>query len=143
MIAALDEMVESTIWPADVMEELEAGRYAQAVMQALEGRTPDLYHEVQREQDEIARGNQERFWTGNGPVKQMAVHPRAYHYWGRRLGYACWSDPQFCREFQRDNPNVRVRSRSSRVGVGPSGSGAKDVVLAGGTTPRFRKVYPS
>jgi hypothetical protein len=39
----------------------------------------------------------------------MRVTPESYHYWGRRLGYECWRDGQFRREFHRDNPSARVK----------------------------------
>lgn len=51
-----------------------------------------------------------------GEVK-MAVHPIFYHYWGQRLGYACWDDDQFVREFLRDNPSARVKSVSNRLTI--------------------------
>lgn len=47
----------------------------------------------------------------------MRVDPTSYHYWGQRLGYDCWSDEQFCREFRRDNETVRVRNRARKTTV--------------------------
>ena len=41
----------------------------------------------------------------------MRIAPEAYHYWGGRLGYECWDDPQFLREFERDNEQVRINSK--------------------------------
>lgn len=38
------------------------------------------------------------------------IPPDAYHMWGTRLGYECWSDKQFLKEFLRDNPEVAVRN---------------------------------
>jgi len=48
----------------------------------------------------------------------MEIDDRVYHYWGQRLGYKCWSDPAFLREFKRDNPEVRVKNvmRPNRSG---------------------------
>jgi hypothetical protein len=40
----------------------------------------------------------------------MSIDAVAYHYWGQRLGYECWADPQFRREYMRDNPGVRVKT---------------------------------
>lgn len=40
----------------------------------------------------------------------MVIDADAYHYWGTRLGYQCWQDAGFRREFRRDNPEVRVRT---------------------------------
>lgn len=51
---------------------------------------------------------------GGGEVT-MQVHKTSYHYWGQRLGYECWDDPQFVREYLRDNPEARVRSTSNRT----------------------------
>lgn len=31
-----------------------------------------------------------------------------YHYWGQRLGYQCWDDDAFLREWARDNPQFVV-----------------------------------
>jgi hypothetical protein len=30
----------------------------------------------------------------------------SWHYWGHRLGYECWEDKTFLREFLRDNPET-------------------------------------
>lgn len=49
--------------------------------------------------------------------QKMQVHPFFYHYWGRRLGYECWSDDEFVDEFIRDNESVRVRRSQERVSV--------------------------
>ena len=67
----------------------------------------------------------------------MQIDPFAFHYWGQRLGYDCWQDPEFKREFQRDNPEVRVRNvarkqtivKSRELGVRSQGSGAGGIVL--------------
>jgi len=45
----------------------------------------------------------------HGEVK-FRVHPLFYHYWGQRLGYECWDDAGFVREFLRDNESVRVKN---------------------------------
>jgi hypothetical protein len=39
----------------------------------------------------------------------LRITPEAYHYWGRRLGYECWGDGQFKKEFARDNEAARVK----------------------------------
>jgi hypothetical protein len=46
---------------------------------------------------------------GEGRV-DMRVHPTSFHYWGQRLGYGCWDDPGFQREYKRDVPEARVRT---------------------------------
>lgn len=53
---------------------------------------------------------------GDGEVDMM-IHPVSYHYWGQRLGYECWDDPQFRREYKRDNEVARVKSRSDRLTI--------------------------
>jgi hypothetical protein len=44
---------------------------------------------------------------------EMMIDPISYHYWGQRLGYECWEDKQFRREYLRDNPASRVKTTSS------------------------------
>jgi len=45
--------------------------------------------------------------------RTLSIDPTAYHYWGQRLGYDCWNDAQFRREFARDNPEARVKCRGA------------------------------
>lgn len=45
--------------------------------------------------------------AGGGDVHYM-VHPVSFHYWGNRLGYECWHDDEFIREYLRDNPEARI-----------------------------------
>lgn len=47
-----------------------------------------------------------------GGEVQFMVHPTSWHYWGARLGYRCWQDRQFIREYLRDNPAARVKNRN-------------------------------
>jgi hypothetical protein len=52
--------------------------------------------------------------TGDGGGYQdMMIDPISYHYWGQRLGYECWDDAQFIREYKRDNPESRVKTVGS------------------------------
>lgn len=53
---------------------------------------------------------------GGGEVAYM-LHPISFHYWGRRLGYDCWQDEQFVREYLRDNPAARIKSVSDTTTV--------------------------
>ena len=48
----------------------------------------------------------------------MMIPPTSYHYWGQRLGYDCWEDEQFVREFLRDNAVCRVKTRPANASVG-------------------------
>lgn len=79
-----------------VMEELRRGQQAKLFL-------------AERVQRRAAAAGGERRILEQGEV-DIQVHPTFYHYWGQRLGYECWSDPEFVREFKRDNPEVRVRS---------------------------------
>jgi len=51
--------------------------------------------------------------NGDGRVEFM-IHPVSYHYWGKRLGYECWENKQFVREYLRDNPAARVKTVNDR-----------------------------
>lgn len=45
------------------------------------------------------------------------IPPDAFYYWGHVLGFACWEDKQFLREFLRDNPEVAVRNYTKKTVV--------------------------
>ncbi len=66
-----------------------------------------------------------RMIDGVGQVT-MALDPLVYHYWGNRLGYDCWRDKTFRREFARDNPEVRVPVQKKTV-ITTSGLAARGV----------------
>jgi hypothetical protein len=55
--------------------------------------------------------------NGFGGEVGLMVHSESFHYWGQRLGYGCWSDPQFVHEYLRDNPAARVRNHSRQAAV--------------------------
>lgn len=89
----------------------------------------DLMHELNyRKQKKAAQMHREmaraakqggetriiRTKEGDGYV-DIQIHPVSYHYWGQRLGYQCWDDPQFVREYKRDNEAARVKSTSDRL----------------------------
>jgi hypothetical protein len=64
--------------------------------------------------------------------KIASIPTTAFHFWGQKLGYGCWEDKAFMREFLRDNPQCRVNSGGTKeisVGWVPSSS------------PRSRTVY--
>ena len=49
------------------------------------------------------------------------IEATSYHYWGKRLGYGCWNDRKFIKEYLRDNPESRVKSaggKKAQVGYG-------------------------
>ncbi len=63
-------------------------------------------------------GGERRFLRGEGGGEvEMMIHPTSYHYWGQRLGYECWDDPTFRREYRRDNPVARVKSVSEKLTI--------------------------
>lgn len=90
-----------------VMDELTRGHLAKLYM-------------AERVQRRAAATLGERRTLSAGEVT-MQVHPKFYHYWGQRLGYECWEDKQFVREFLRDNPEARVTSKAANPSILVSG----------------------
>ena len=45
------------------------------------------------------------------------LDPTSFHYWGQRLGYGCWDDEEFLREFRRDNPLSKVQYCSGKTTI--------------------------
>ena len=100
-----------------------------------EGVAEDVIHEAAQllKQSEQARlrschdrltrahiaGGGERPFFQNGFSRAM-IDPASYHYWGQRLGYECWDDEQFMKEYLRDNPLCRVKSVSNKIQIGYS-----------------------
>lgn len=68
------------------------------------------------DQHKAAATRGDRWHHLDGDV-EMQVNSFSFHYWGKRLGYECWQDKAFCREFRRDNPSVRIRNHSRNVTV--------------------------
>jgi len=60
--------------------------------------------------------NEARSVEGIGQL-DMQIPADAYHYWGQRLGYECWDDETFKKEFKRDNPEVAVRNYAKKTVV--------------------------
>ncbi len=76
--------------------------------------------EAHRDFAAIARKGQNRVFLnagGMGGELKSQVHRASFHYWGQRLGYQCWDDPQFVREYLRDNDYARVKSKPRTVTV--------------------------
>ena len=48
---------------------------------------------------------------------RMQVDATVYHYWGSRLGYECWRDPEFISDFEKKNPEVKVESKSVNASI--------------------------
>jgi len=48
---------------------------------------------------------------------QLSIDPDIYHYWGQQLGYECWEDEEFRREFARDNEAARVKNVARKTTI--------------------------
>lgn len=86
--------------PRQVMNELSRGWKVREVMAAKEAQ--------QIAQQREAEGPS-LMVDGIGQ-HTMSVPEDAFHYWGHKLGYGCWRNKKFRREYVRDNPEVRVKS---------------------------------
>jgi len=105
----------------DVRRELIEGEHVR--------RVADLEDATRRQAQIALEAGQHRSMDGLGRVRMM-IDLTAYHYWGDRLGYQCWKDREFLREFERDNADVRVKCGGTKIMLG--------------WTPaekRFQKVY--
>ena len=59
--------------------------------------------------------NRERHKSVEGLGQLVARIPEtAFHFWGQKLGYNCWNDSAFMKEFLRDNPELRVNSGGTK-----------------------------
>jgi hypothetical protein len=101
-----------------VFEIPELGSLTGLVMEELRKGTLMKRVEARKRQTVIARNRREHTRTRQGGEMKMMVPPESFHYWGQRLGYQCWNDKQFCREYLRDNPECRVESRNVNACVG-------------------------
>jgi len=119
---------DGRIW--DDVEINLAAPDREALRDELEYRIRQREIQAFEEQALAARDGGERFFLDTGEVK-LQVHPYFYHHWGQKLGYECWSDEAFVREFIRDNEEVRVKNRSRQCRVG----------FVSGTKRHFRKTY--
>ena len=83
---------------------------------------------AKKKQVASAAAHGERSFLGDQGEVQFQIRPEYFHHWGQRLGYECWDDPQFIREFLRDNPECRIDSRSNKIqsgyGGGPRATGS-------------------
>lgn len=102
--------VDMSGMPAGVVEEFRKGRVAREALAVLKAPENQVQHA--REWDGTNRSI-----DGVGRLR-MVVTGDAFHYWGRRLGYECWQDRQFLREYERDNESVRVKCGGTKLQVG-------------------------
>lgn len=83
--------------PRQVLNEFSRGWHLREVL-------------AEKEQAAVAAASPEQSWVDGLGQVTMQITPDAYHFWGHKLGYGCWKDKAFRREFGRDNPSVRVRN---------------------------------
>ena len=87
--------------------------------------------------------NKESHTTSFGQHKAR-IETTSYHYWGKRLGYKCWGDRKFIKEYLRDNPESRVKNvggKNVKVGYGGQKPHGYYDTPVGRVT--YRKVYGS
>ena len=66
----------------------------------------------------VAREARNESRTSGIGQHRARIEATSYHYWGKRLGYDCWNDKKFIKEYLRDNPESRVSSVSGKTQVG-------------------------
>ena len=89
---------------------------AQLAIKQLQDTEKDYYEKQQRLANQYG-GGQEAFFDSDMAPDEVRVPAFAYHYWGKRLGYDCWDDPAFRREFARDNPGFKRTVKPRKVTV--------------------------
>ena len=83
-----------------------------------------------KEQEQVAATQPDSTWVDGIGQRTMSISADAFHFWGQRLGYDCWKDRGFRREFARDNPAVRVKSVARKTMVKVDGMrGARSGLL--------------
>ena len=88
--------------------------------------------------DNVAKEAQNKSHTSALGQHRARIETTSYHYWGKRLGYGCWNDRKFMKEYLRDNPESRVKSGGSKkVKVGYGGKKEHGYY----DTPRGRVTY--
>ena len=67
----------------------------------------------------VGRINQDvaRAVDGLGALKAR-IDMNSFTYWGKRLGFQCWDDKQFLKEYLRDNEASRVKTAGTKLQVG-------------------------
>ena len=125
--------IDISALPGGVVSELLKGRHAKNTLTLL--KAPETQLRLARENNV-----EHRSIDGLGQPR-LSITPEAYHYWGQRLGYQCWSDKQFLNEFERDNPACRIKSKGTRIQSGSAGESLKPDVagLTSENGKRFTK----
>ena len=93
---------------SDVVKELKTGWRMQAVQAEINTRKKLQEAKIKRESKHI----------DGVCVHRLRVDPTSYHYWGQRLGYECWSNEQFIKEYGRDNPSASVICKPAKPKFG-------------------------
>jgi len=78
------------------------------------------YHLARQRMARIAYANRaidSAFIDGLG-AREMSVDPYIYHMWGQKYGYQIWQDKAFRDSLKRDNPEVKVSTKSKKIQVG-------------------------
>ncbi len=75
--------------------------------------------DAKRAAQELGKLNSQEHKSVEGMGQLTARIPGvAFHFWGQKLGYDCWKDQEFLREFLRDNPECKVNSKGTKLQVG-------------------------
>lgn len=74
-----------------------------------------------------------------GGTVDMRVHPTSFHYWGQRIGYGCWEDKGFQREYKRDVPEARVRTVCTRATLNLASAPRENLQALFGADGRMRR----
>ena len=86
----------------------------------------------------VAREARNESRTSGIGQHRARIEATSYHHWGKRLGYGCWNDRKFIKEYLRDNPESRVKSAGGKkVQVGYGGKKEHGYY----DTPRGRVTY--
>jgi len=111
-------MARSSNWIEELNFDSKEDRDVREVLQAWEWARRER---AQKEMAAAAASHGERRFLqapdGFGGEVGLMVHPESFHYWGQRLGYGCWEDAEFKREYWRDNPACRVKNHSRKPTV--------------------------
>jgi hypothetical protein len=117
------------------MKHVPVREVAAAVQRLQEKRA----HQCRAELPAIARAGGEARPIGKEGRVDMRIHPTSFHYWGQRLGYQCWDDGGFVREYKRDVPEARVRTVSSRTTLSLHSAPAENLRALFGADGRMRR----
>lgn len=124
----------ATLSPITPLDDLPAGLRNAVIAEVQRKVDAEQVKTVQEQALIAAQTGEHRSMDGLGRP-YLNVHGTAFHYWGQRLGYECWKDKGFLREFWRDNPGARIKSVGTKLLLGWHPSEP--------TPKRFRKKYGS